>query len=97
MAAPVPRKRTSAVWEYFEEPMIIAERGKDGKPVKKVPCKLCDQLLADGGGTTNLTSHLQAKHPEQYKRLTDSTDSSSSKQTTLTNSNLQTDDNYATN
>ena len=31
-----------------------------------------------------LLSHLQAKHPEQYKRLTDSTDSSSSKQTTLT-------------
>ena len=79
------RKRASAVWEYFEEPVVIAEREKDGKQVKKVLCKLCDQVLADGGGTTNLTNHLQAKHPEQYKQLTDS---SSSKQTTLTGSGM---------
>ena len=41
------------------------------KDVKRVPCKLCDQQLADGGGTKNLLSHLQAKHPEEYKRCTD--------------------------
>ena len=75
------RKQASAVWEYFEEPVIITERKRDGKQVKKVACKLCDQLLADSGGTTNLTNHLQAKHSEQYKQLSDS---SSSKQTTLT-------------
>ena len=82
MAATVKR-RISAVWEYFEEPIVVPETGKDGKQVKKVACKLCDQQLTDGGGTTNLMSHLRAKHPEQYKRITDSATSSSSKQTTL--------------
>ena len=82
MAATVKR-RISAVWEYFEEPIVVPESGRDGKQVKKVACKLCDQQLTDGGGTTNLMSHLRAKHPEQYKRITDSATSSSSKQTTL--------------
>jgi len=41
-----------------------------GKNAKRVPCKLCDQQLANGGGTTNLLSHLQLKHPEEYKRCT---------------------------
>ena len=58
------RKRTSRVWEFFEEPEVILEGGKD---VRRVPCKLCEQQLADGGGTTNLLSHLHAKHPEEYK------------------------------
>ena len=77
------QKRTSAVWEYFEEPVVVVEGDQRGKQVKKISCKLCNQQLADGGGTTNLMSHLRTKHPEQYKRLTDSASSSSSKQTTL--------------
>ena len=48
-----------------------------------MPCKLCDQQLADGGGTTNLLSHLQSKHPEEYKHCTNH-DPSTCKQTTLT-------------
>ena len=35
----------------FEEPEVISEGRKD---VRGVPCKLCEQQLADGGGTTNL-------------------------------------------
>ena len=34
----------------FEEPEVVSERRKD---VRRVPCKLREQL-ADGGGTTNL-------------------------------------------
>ena len=74
------RKRTSRVWEFFEEPVVVSDGGKNAK---RVPCKLCDQQLADGGGTTNLLSHLQSKHTEEYKRCTDH-DCSMCKQTTLT-------------
>ena len=35
----------------FEEPEVFSEGRKD---VRRVPCKLCEQQLADGGGTTNL-------------------------------------------
>ena len=35
----------------FEEPEVVSEGRKD---VRRVPCKLCEQQLADGGGTTNL-------------------------------------------
>ena len=76
------RKRTSAVWKYFEEPVVVLEGDQCGKQVKTISCKLCNQQLTDGGRTTNLMSHLQAKHPKQYKRLNDSAGSSSLKQTT---------------
>ena len=45
---------------------------------------MCDLHLTDGGGTTNLQSHLQAKHPEEYKCYTNHNDSSS-KQISLEN------------
>ena len=51
MSATSTRKRKSPIWEFFDEPVVVSE--KDGKIVKKVSCKLCDQQLADGGGTTN--------------------------------------------
>ena len=64
------------------EPIICVANGKS---VKKIPCKLCDQLLSDGGGTTNLMNHLQAKHPEEHKRIKSSASAPcSSLQTTLT-------------
>lgn len=46
------QKRENPVCEFFYEPIVIEV--KDGMPVKKIPCKPCDQQLADGGGTTNL-------------------------------------------
>lgn len=78
-----PQKRVSPVWEFFNEPIVIEV--KDGKPVKKIPFKPCDQQLADGGGTTNLSNHLQSKHPEEHKRITDSASTTTTtKQVTLT-------------
>ena len=35
----------------FEESEVVSDGRKD---VRRVPCKLCEQQLADGGGTTNL-------------------------------------------
>ena len=59
------KKRKSAVWEYFEQPATVTVNDKE---VKKVKCLLCGIFLADGGGTTNLAHHLQAKHLEEYKK-----------------------------
>ena len=61
-------KRTSAVWEFFQEPELV-NGSEDGKKVKKVRCKLCDVRLADGGGTTNLLNHLSSKHPVEHERI----------------------------
>lgn len=77
-----PQKRMSPVWEFCNEPIVIEV--KHGKPVKKIPCKLCDQQLADSSGTTNLSNHLQSKHPEEHKRITDSASTTTTKQVTLT-------------
>ena len=35
-------------------------------------CKLCDLQLGDGGGTSNLMNHLQAKHPQEYQKNSES-------------------------
>ena len=67
------RKRKSAVWEYFDEPRDCEEGNSDETTSRrKIPCKLCDIKLADGGGTSNLKSHLEAKHPQEYRRLVNS-------------------------
>ena len=74
------RKRTSPVWEFFEPPTVTKVNGKD---VKRVQCILCTQQLADGGGTSNLMSHLQAKQLEEYKRCTNDSSKSAKTQSTL--------------
>ena len=58
------RKCASPVWEFFEPPTVTKVNGKD---VKRVQYLLCTQQLADGGGTSNLMSHLQVIHLEKYK------------------------------
>jgi len=56
------------VWEYFDEPMDCEEGNSDERTSKrKILCKLCNVKLADGGGTSNLKSHLEAKHPQEYQ------------------------------
>ena len=52
---------------FFEPPTVTKVNDKD---LKRVQCLLCTEQIADGGGTSNLTSHLQAKHLEEYKRCT---------------------------
>ena len=44
------KKLTSATWEDFEEPVVVAERKEGGNHTKIAPCKLCDQPLADDSG-----------------------------------------------
>ena len=60
------KRCTSPVWEFFKEPIVRVENGKS---VIKIPCKLFDQLQSDGGDTTDLMKHFQAKHPEEHKRI----------------------------
>ena len=66
------RKRKSAVWEYFDEPRDFEENSDDTTSRRKIPCKLCNIKLADGEGTSNLKSHLEAKHPQEHQRLVNS-------------------------
>ena len=63
------KKRTSVVWEFLEEPDVYEESCTAGKVVKKIRCKLCDLKLSDGGGMSNLMSHLKLKHPEEHERI----------------------------
>ena len=74
------RKRTSSVWEFFEAPTVTKVNGKD---VKRVQYLLCTQQLADGGGTSNLMSHLQAIHLEESKRCMNDSSKSCKTQSTL--------------
>ena len=59
------RKKTSPIWDYF----TIADDDKLGK------CAACELQISRGGktaktfGTTNMSVHLRAKHPELYKEF----------------------------
>ena len=54
-------KQTSTVWDSFE---LMDVPDTEGKRVKKAVYLLCNRLqLMYIGGTTNLLSHLQSKHP----------------------------------
>ena len=72
------QNRKGPVWEFFKEPdSVVCKKGK----TKLFLCKLCDQVPADVGGTTNLLNYLQSKHPEKYKCCSPVSRKSSSKQT----------------
>jgi hypothetical protein len=58
-----PRKRVSAVWEFFNEAIVVEV--KDGKHVK-ISCKLCDQQLKWWWWHYQ---NLLSKHPEEHKRI----------------------------
>lgn len=77
-------KRKSGVWEYFDEPVEDKSNEKSSRN-RRIPCKLCEFKLADGGGTSNLMNHLQARHPQEYKRLVNNSElpKSKEKQTVL--------------
>ena len=60
------KRRTSAVWEFFELTEVVDDAGKKHK---KAICKLCEGVtLAYAGGTSNLFNHLEAKHPVAYTK-----------------------------
>ena len=54
------RKCESGIWECFDEP-VEEESNENTSRNRRIPCKLCDLQLADGGGTSNLMNHLQVK------------------------------------
>ena len=47
-------KQKSGVWEYFDEPKDGDGNSDERTPRRKIPCKLCNIKLADGGVTSNL-------------------------------------------
>ena len=62
---------TSLVWNYFG-----FKAGEDGKPInsEKAICRVtsgCTKkpVLAKGGNTSNLLTHLKRHHPKQYAEL----------------------------
>lgn len=58
-------RKPSPVWDVFKK----TEETSDGKNIKKAMCSLCDEKLAYCGGTSNLSKHIEAKHPETYEKL----------------------------
>ena len=58
-------RKPSPVWEIFNKTKEIC----DGKKTKKAACSLCDEKLAYCGGTSNLSKHIEVKHPETYEKL----------------------------
>ena len=64
----ITRKCKNGVWEFFDKP-VEEEGNEKTSRNRRIPCKLCNLQLADGGGTSNLMNHLQAKHPQEYKRV----------------------------
>ena len=64
---PLPKAK-SAVWKYYG--FIVNASGKI-EDRKKVFCKLCDPpfALAYSTNTSNLTYHLERKHPEEHRKV----------------------------
>ena len=75
-------RKPSPVWDIFNKTEEIC----DGKKTKKATCSLCDEKLAYCGGTSNLSKHIKAKHPETYQKLFGDavTSSGSKKQLSIT-------------
>jgi len=46
------------VWDFFKKPVIISDGEKD---VNQVPCVLCNQQLADGGGPISIVCSYSMK------------------------------------
>ena len=61
-----PFGRLSPVWRHFGYKKDTA-----GNLIKGVRayCKLCNQAIAHGGGTTNLRNHLRLNHPSEYLNI----------------------------
>jgi len=64
---PLPNGKSS-VWKYFGFNTNASKKITDKK---KVYCKLCDPpfALAYSTNTSNLTYHLERKHPEEYRKV----------------------------
>ena len=50
----------------FEESEVVSEEGKDAR---RKSCKLCEQQLTDGGGTTNLYCSLASCKRHSFRTI----------------------------
>ena len=78
-------KATSLVWNYFG-----LEADKDGKPInaEKAICRIASgcgkkPVLAKGGNTSNLLTHLRRHHPKHYAKLLQAQEKKKSKEKNL--------------
>ena len=78
-------KATSLVWNYFG-----FEAGEDGKPInsENAICRIASgcrkkPVLAKGGNTSNLLTHLRRHHPKQYAELIEAQEKKKSKEKSL--------------
>ena len=78
-------KATSLVWNYFG-----LEADKDGKPInaEKAICRIASgcrkkPVLAKGGNTSNLLTHLRRHHPKHYAELLQAQEKKKSKEKNL--------------
>ena len=85
-------KATSLVWNYFG-----FEAGEDGKPInsEKAICRIASEcrkkpVLAKGGNTSNLLTHLKRHHHKQYAELIEAQEKKKSKENSLKASQGQT-------
>ena len=85
-------KATSLVWNYFG-----FEAGEDGKPInsEKAICRIATgcrkkPVLAKGGNTSNLLTHLKRHHHKQYAELIEAQEKKKSKENGLKASQGQT-------
>ena len=73
----------SVVWTYFgleADDMGIPLRDKEDSPI----CKTCKKaVLAKGGNTSNLLTHLRDHHPDLYSEVTSSNSQAAKRQPTL--------------
>ena len=64
---PLPNGK-SIVWKYF---VFIPNSSGKIEDKRKVYCKLCDPpfALSYSTNTSNLTYHLERKHPEEHRKV----------------------------
>ena len=81
-----PTGRSARVWMQFG--FRKDSSGKIDKS-KRTVCKLCNALVAHGGGTTNLRNHLRLNHSSEYLLLYPAEESGSSSKVDATQSRME--------
>ena len=69
--ADAPANYKSKVWQYFGFESIVDQNGVRTLDKTKTVCKECRALIAYGtGNTTNMSTHLQRRHPNLHQEMT---------------------------
>lgn len=62
----VPSSMRSSYWKYFGFP---SDNGNNILTRQKIVCTLCNTAIAYNKNTSNLRTHLMARHPETFQKL----------------------------